>query len=269
MTEINPDSFILNLPAVFVSGPISVYVIVPNVVGGYGSIVVGATSSSQTWYLNSTGDPAMEKTGTQTGSVDIAAGKYVTWFSDQQAQTNVTFPSGTWTIKLKVPSDWSTNCSAEVGDFNQGSNTFIPFNGTAATGTYGNGVITITITTSGIVSQNHYLALKIINNGTADHSVTTDGSSSLTSPTNDPGYPLPAEITAYSVPGETGSANINSGAGTIGVTVPSGTNVTALVTTFTTSAGVSSVKVGIVSQVSGTTPNNFTSNPPPQLYKRK
>ena len=68
-----------------------------------------------------------------------------------------------------------------------------------------------------------------------------------------------AEITAYNVPGETGSANINSGAGTIGVTVPTGTNVTALVATFTTSANIASVKVGSTSQVSGTTANNFTS----------
>jgi len=41
--------------------------------------------------------------------------------------------------------------------------------------------------------------------------------------------------------------------------VPSGTNVTSLAATFTTSAGVSSVKVGAVSQVSGTTANNFTN----------
>jgi Domain of unknown function (DUF2341)/Cadherin-like beta sandwich domain/Divergent InlB B-repeat domain len=68
-----------------------------------------------------------------------------------------------------------------------------------------------------------------------------------------------AQITAYSLPGQTGAAAINSAAGTIGVTVPAGTNVTALVATFTTSAGVSSVKVGGVAQVSGTTPNNFTS----------
>jgi hypothetical protein len=67
------------------------------------------------------------------------------------------------------------------------------------------------------------------------------------------------QITAYSLQGETGAATINSAAGTIGVTVPSGTNVTALVATFTTSAGVSSVTVGGVSQVSGTTANNFTS----------
>jgi hypothetical protein len=67
------------------------------------------------------------------------------------------------------------------------------------------------------------------------------------------------QITAYSLPGETGAATINSAAGTIGVTVPSGTNVTALVATFTTSAGISSITVGGVSQVSGTTANNFTS----------
>jgi len=41
--------------------------------------------------------------------------------------------------------------------------------------------------------------------------------------------------------------------------VPSGTNVTSLAATFTTSAGVSSVKVGSLSQVSGTTANNFTN----------
>ena len=68
-----------------------------------------------------------------------------------------------------------------------------------------------------------------------------------------------AEITAYSLPGQTGSATINSVAGTIGVTVPFSTNVTALAATFTTSANITSIKVGGTDQVSGTTTNNFTS----------
>jgi len=68
-----------------------------------------------------------------------------------------------------------------------------------------------------------------------------------------------ADFTAYSVPGETGPAAINAKAGTIGVTVSSGTGVTALVATFTTSSGVSAVAVGAVPQVSGKTPNNFTN----------
>ncbi len=69
-------------------------------------------------------------------------------------------------------------------------------------------------------------------------------------------------ITAYSLAGVTGT--INEMAKTFAVTVPNGTNVTALVATFT--AANASVTVGspAVAQVSGTTPNNFTS---PVLYK--
>jgi hypothetical protein len=62
-------------------------------------------------------------------------------------------------------------------------------------------------------------------------------------------------LTAYSLNGTTGS--INELAKTILVTMPFGTNVTALVATFTTTG--SGVKVGVLSQVSGTTPNNFTN----------
>ena len=77
-----------------------------------------------------------------------------------------------------------------------------------------------------------------------------------------------AEITAYSLPGETQAATINSGAGTIGVNVQYGTNVTGLVATFTTSASITSITVGTipVPQVSGTTANNFTS---PVVYAVK
>jgi len=64
-------------------------------------------------------------------------------------------------------------------------------------------------------------------------------------------------ITAFSFtnPGATGL--IDESAKTIAVSVPQGTNVTALAATFTTTG--SSVKVGSTTQVSGTTPNNFTS----------
>ena len=68
--------------------------------------------------------------------------------------------------------------------------------------------------------------------------------------------PSPAKaITAYSLAGVTGT--VNEGGKTIAVTMPSGTNVTALIATFTTTGA--SVKVGATAQVSGTTPNNFTS----------
>ena len=89
---------------------------------------------------------------------------------------------------------------------------------------------------------------------------------------------LSAEITTYSLPGQTGSATINSTAGTIGVTMPAGTVVTSLVATFTTGVIANSVTIGSTSQVSGVTANNFTSRKRllstrisivtnPQLYK--
>ena len=64
------------------------------------------------------------------------------------------------------------------------------------------------------------------------------------------------DITAFSFanPSVTGTINANN----ITLTVPSGTNVTNLIATFTSSAK-SNVKIGGTVQVSGTTPNNFTS----------
>lgn len=65
-------------------------------------------------------------------------------------------------------------------------------------------------------------------------------------------------ITAYSFAGYTGAAGtINEAAKTIAVTVPFGTNVTALAATFTTTGA--GVKVGATTQVSGATANDFTA----------
>jgi len=62
-------------------------------------------------------------------------------------------------------------------------------------------------------------------------------------------------ITAFSLGGSTGT--INETAKTIAVTVPNGTNVTAMVATFTATG--SSVKVGTTVQTSGITANDFTN----------
>jgi hypothetical protein len=62
-------------------------------------------------------------------------------------------------------------------------------------------------------------------------------------------------ITAYSLAGVAGT--INETGKTIAVTVPFGTNVTALAATFTTTG--KKVRVGSTVQESGTTTNNFTS----------
>lgn len=66
-------------------------------------------------------------------------------------------------------------------------------------------------------------------------------------------------ISAYSLAGATGV--INEATKSIAVTLPNGSNVTALVATFTTTGA--SVKIGSVAQTSGTTVNNFTT---PKAY---
>jgi YVTN family beta-propeller protein len=63
-------------------------------------------------------------------------------------------------------------------------------------------------------------------------------------------------ITAFSLNGVVGT--INEAAKTIAVTMPFGTDVTALVATFTTTGN--SVKVGSTVQISGATANNFSSS---------
>src|SRR5664280_866334 len=62
-------------------------------------------------------------------------------------------------------------------------------------------------------------------------------------------------ITAFSLAGVVGT--INETGKTISVTMPSGTNVTSLVATFTTTGA--SVKVGSTIQISGTTAHNFNN----------
>jgi hypothetical protein len=63
-------------------------------------------------------------------------------------------------------------------------------------------------------------------------------------------------MTVFSLAGITGT--INESGKTIAVALPSGTIVTALVATFTTTGA--SVKIGATTQVSGATANNFTSS---------
>src|SRR5450759_1670256 len=69
-------------------------------------------------------------------------------------------------------------------------------------------------------------------------------------------------ITAYSLAGVPGT--IDETAKTVAVTLPSGTNKTALVATFTTTGASVNVGTSAVTQVSATTANNFTS---PVAYK--
>jgi len=72
-------------------------------------------------------------------------------------------------------------------------------------------------------------------------------------------------ITAFSFTSPAVTGNISETAKTINLIVPYGTNVTALVATFTASP-FATVKVGTTVQTSGTTPNNFTTPQPYDVF---
>jgi hypothetical protein len=66
------------------------------------------------------------------------------------------------------------------------------------------------------------------------------------------------DILTYSLPGQTGPATINNGNHTVLVELPFGTDVTSLIADFSLSPQASA-SVGSTTQVSGSTPNNFSS----------
>ena len=66
------------------------------------------------------------------------------------------------------------------------------------------------------------------------------------------------DITAFSFAEQTGAATIDATAHTVNIEVVNGTNVTALVSTFTLSDGATA-NIGGTAQVSGTTANDFSS----------
>ena len=69
-----------------------------------------------------------------------------------------------------------------------------------------------------------------------------------------------AEILTFTIEDQEGDTVIDHEAGTIELTMPAETVVTALVAEFTTSPHIASIKVGSTDQVSGTTANNFTGD---------
>ncbi len=147
----------------------------------------GNASDNQTWHLDSTGNPVMEKDGTQSGSVPIASGATVTWLSNITADTPVVFNSGDWKVYLNT-SNLNGTYSVQIGESDGTTNGFTAFT-SANSGTANGQPLTLTFNTGGTVPTGHYLALQVTNTGTG--SVITDGSSYLAAPLSNPNYPVP------------------------------------------------------------------------------
>ena len=175
---------------------------------------VAGADGAQLWYLDSEATTAgleMEKASGpgddgQSGPVSIASGGSVIWISDQSAQTDVTFASGSWVVEIRTDTYWGpgqsatqANCEMSVGEWDPTTTTFNAFTTSTAVAYHsdsGQNILKVLQASSETVHQNKYLALMIKNlDPNNNHDVITNGCSELTSPCEDPGYPVP-EIAA-------------------------------------------------------------------------
>jgi hypothetical protein len=173
---------------------------------------------------------------TVTSDPDPAA-KAITAFSFQGLAPPVigVVNEGAKTVALTVP--FGTNVTALIATFTTTGASVKVGAAVQTSGTTPNNFtspLTYTVTAANATTQNYIVTVTIA--------------------------PNPAKaITAFNFNGLTPAVIgvVNEGAKTIALTVPSGTNVTSLIATFTTTGA--SLKVGAAVQTSGTTPNNFTS----------
>ncbi|MBN2744013.1 MAG: hypothetical protein JXR39_08985 [Marinilabiliaceae bacterium] len=103
-------------------------------------------------------------------------------------------------------------------------------------------------------------AASVVKYNQSFYSVFTDSSDGIIKATE---VVRPLSLVSFSITAQTSPALIDYRNRTIMVEASQGTNLSALIPTFTTSTDVTSVKIGEVEQVSGTTENDFTS---PKTY---
>jgi hypothetical protein len=145
----------------------------------------------------------------QTGSVSIASGASLIWIADQAAETDVTFAAdGAWKVELATNSKWvdsaASGCDVLIGEWDSTLG-FVAFSSVfdMYSVTWNTAIGKYIFELKGqsddeTVFTGKNLAIEITNNDTASHIIYTgegNKASCLTSPQNDPGYPLP-EIAA-------------------------------------------------------------------------
>ena len=119
---------------------------------------------------------------------------------------------------------------------------------------YSNGVYPYTWSGSPALSYNKTYYWRVV--GINDSS--TEGNREYSDTRTFTTYSDQCDLTAFSVPGQTGASTINTTNHTVFLTVPYGTAVDDLVATFSVSANATA-RVGTTTQVSGTTHNNFNN----------
>ena len=189
-----------------------------------------------TWYwrvraVNHDGVPAV---WSATWSfVAGTAGKALTSFGIVSAAASGTIDESAHTVAVAVP--YGTNVTALVATFTTTGSQVKVGSAVQVSGTTANNFtspVMYTVVAADASTQNYVVTVTV-------------------SP------PSAKALTSFGIVSPAASGTIDESAHTVAVTVPSGTNVTALVATFTTTGA--QVKVGSTVQTSGVTPNDFTS----------
>jgi hypothetical protein len=144
-----------------------------------------------TWYLEH--DLTLENTpGTQSGFASILDGETALWLSNMPAEGNLTFTPGDWVLSL-ASGDWGAGgCTIQIGVSHGGVFKAFESCGVPAFSPYaGSIIVTIPTASAETIPQGDFLALSITNNSGGEQQIITDGSSFLSLPESDPGYPVP------------------------------------------------------------------------------
>lgn len=148
-----------------------------------------ASAESQDWYLHN--DLSLDKTGPGTGSVSLLQGVYATRWTAGPAQCDLTMGAGTWTQSLDYVAPCAGNLYIGVGK-DEG----IMILGWVYPGIFeGSHSITPEISGGSMefdTGEHLMLALKWYPSDESSNLVVTcDNKAILTSPSTDPGYPVP------------------------------------------------------------------------------
>jgi len=174
-------------------------------VSGFAPATAAQPCNSQRWDLDSDSHPVVEgkklmekpTSTTPEGSVPIGPNDVIKWLVAEPAQTDVTFPGGSWFIYLETTDNWGDNCIASIGGWSlETAGWYDIATVTGTSWSFDGGILMVEVQTgSGTIYSGDYLGLKVRSTASESNTVVTNGDSYMLSPCTDPGYPLP-EIAA-------------------------------------------------------------------------
>ena len=150
---------------------------------------------AQSWFLHNDSAMYKENMSKPEGTATVSDGSSTIWGANEPAAVDVGFPAGTWTGKITLSEPFASNktFTVEVGSYED--STFTSAGSQICTGAADKITFSLEIPATAFdISNGNYLALNITNpsDGSGDLVIKTGGGNSyVTSPSTDPGYPVP------------------------------------------------------------------------------